>query len=112
MDRVLKPNRFDTEPDDATASKQWNHWIKTFENFLNTLNTSQTSLDDGTKLSILINYVAPSIYEYISECQTYACAVKTLKDLYIKPKSEVFSRHMLQTRKQQAGESLDQYIQW
>ena len=27
-DRVLKLNRFDTEPDDATANKLWAHWSK------------------------------------------------------------------------------------
>ena len=114
MDRVLKPKRFETEPDDATAGKQWNHWIKTFENFLTTLSTGTAAapvpINDATKLSILINHVAPSIYEFVSECTTYADAVKTLKEIYVKPKSEVFSRHLLQTRKQQAGESLDQYL--
>ena len=37
-------------------------------------------------------------------------AVKILKDIYVKHKSEVFSRRLLQTLKQLAGDSLDQYF--
>ena len=35
----------------------------------------------------------------------------TSQDIYVKKKSYIFSRHLLQTRKQNQGESLDQYLQ-
>ena len=62
MDRFLKPNRFDTEPDNATARKQRTQWCKTFENLLASFNTATTPVSDATKLSNLINYRASLIY--------------------------------------------------
>ena len=104
-----------TDPEEASAGKQWNHWFKTFENFLHTLRTgtaaARTPVPEDTKLQVLINYVAPNVFELISECETYTDAVDILKEIYEKKKSDVFSRHLLQTRKQQPGETLDQYLQ-
>ena len=34
-----------------------------------------------------------------------------LKELFVKPKNEVFARHVLATRSQQMAESLDEYLQ-
>ena len=106
MDTYLKPARFNVEHDETNASNQWLHWFKTFENFLEQVKVTE----DKPRLAILLNYIAPNIYEYISEETTYLGAVKVLKDLYVKPKSEIFSRHVLQTRKQGANETFDQYI--
>ena len=110
MDRVLKPNCSDTEPDDETASKQLIHWLKTFEIFLGSLNTTTTPVSDATKPSILINYIAPTNCELFSECQTFTDAMKIPKDIYRKPKSEDFSRHLLKTRKRRADGSLEHYL--
>lgn len=63
------------------------------------------------KLRILVNFVSPTIYEYISECGTYESAISTLKEIYIKPTNEVFARHLLTIRKQQSGETLDEFLQ-
>ena len=40
----------------------------------------------------------------------YTDAVKILNGNYIKSESEIFSRHLAQTLKQRAGESLAQYL--
>ena len=67
MDRILKPSRFDANPEDASAAKLWNHWLRTFENFLATLQTGTASnpvqLPDATKLQVLANYVASDVFE-------------------------------------------------
>ncbi|XP_042210340.1 uncharacterized protein LOC121858194 [Homarus americanus] len=63
------------------------------------------------KLATLCSFVSPSVYEYIADCVTYDAAILVLQDLYIKPKNEVFSRHLLATRRQHSGESLDEYLQ-
>ena len=108
MDRFLRPERFDIEPSTPGATKEWLHWLRTFENFLETL----TELErQSNKLNTLINYVSPKVYEYISEHTTYDEAIATLKDLYDKPKNEVFVRHLLATCKQDNGQSLDQHLQ-
>ncbi|PIK34785.1 hypothetical protein BSL78_28388 [Apostichopus japonicus] len=109
MERILRPERLETDPNSNSASKEWAHWIKTFENFVQVLPTPSTGEID--KLSILTNFVSPRIYETISECTTYGAALKILKELYLKPTSEIFARHRLATRKQNAGESLDEYLQ-
>ena len=62
------------------------------------------------KLDILINYISASVYEYISEYPDYAAAVETLDTLFVVPKNEIFSRHLLATRKQQTGETLNNYM--
>ena len=82
------------------------------ENYLVSLNTATTPLSDTTKLPILVNYLAPSIYDFNSERQTYTDAVKLLQDIHIKPESEVFNRHLLQNRKERAGESHDNYLNY
>ena len=112
MEKVLKPERFDCESSLPQADKIWSHWKKTFENFLLALERSHvSSAGPLDKLSILINYVSPGVFEYISEANSYADAISTLQSIFVKPKSEIFARHILATRKQDVSENLDQYIQ-
>ena len=106
MERILRPERFDTDPSSSTAAQEWKHWFKTFENFVQSLSTAGPN-----KLSLLTNYVSARIYETISECTTYESAIDNLKSQYVKPTNEVFARHRLATRCQQSGESLEEYLQ-
>ncbi len=75
----------------------------------------------------LITYVilsffllAPFIVTLFSICpRTYTSILKiawllctaTLQDLYVRPNNEVYVRHLLVTRRQQAGKSFDEYLQ-
>ena len=106
MDKYLRPERLDADPNSSSAAQQWRHWNRTFTSFL-----SQLEGQMPNKLDVLINYVSPRVYDYIAECETYDDAVSVLESLYVKPKNEIFARHLLATRKQEAGESLDQYLQ-
>ena len=106
MERLLKPDRLNTDPNASPASKKWLHWLWTFENFLTVL--PQKGLD---KLSVLTNYVSPKIFVYIEECTEYDRAIVVLKELFVKPKNEIFARNVLATRSQQIAESLDEYLQ-
>ena len=103
MDKYYKPVRLDTDPNSPSAAKEYKHWLKTFENFI-------TSLPAPNKLNLLINHVDSSVYEFITDCVEYNAAKETLKNLYIKPRNEIFARHLLASSKQQPGESLDQYL--
>lgn len=107
MERYLKPERLDFDPSMKMVEKLWRHWHQSFSNFLAALDASDQS---PNKLSVLVNYVTPRVYEYIANCTTYEDAITLLKDLYIKPTNAVFSRHLLATRKQESSESLDQYL--
>ena len=79
------------------------------QNFTNFLVAISTHNPD--KLNTLINYVDPTVYDYIAECTTYEEAIDVHKALYVKPKNEIFARHLLATRKQQSGETLDEFMQ-
>ena len=103
MERFLKPERLDVDPSVGDADKLYKHWKKTFDNFLE-------SLEEPNKLSILVNFVSARVYEYIAECDTFEDAIEILKNTYIKPKNEVFARHLLYTCKQEQSDSLDQFL--
>lgn len=115
MYRFLKPERFDLDPASTQhAANQWMHWKRTFENFLQESEDSlevETKLSDAVKLRLLVNHISPTVYEYIINCSTYTSAIFTLEKIYVKPISEIYARHKLTTRIQQAGESIDQFIQ-
>lgn len=108
MERYLRPDRFDTDPESATAAKEWMHWLKTFTNFIQAVQKTSPGVN---KLDLLTNYVAPRVYDYITDYETYEKAEAALTALYVKPKSEIFARHVLATRKQEPGESLDHFLQ-
>ena len=106
MDRALRPLRFETNPNDVNAAKEYQHWIRTFEHYVDVLPSE--GLD---KYKVLANYLSPQVYDYISEKTTYDDAVAVLQAIYVKPKNEVFARHLLATRRQQNGESIDEFLQ-
>ncbi|KAK3881237.1 hypothetical protein Pcinc_014319 [Petrolisthes cinctipes] len=105
MERLLRPERFDCDPGTPSATLEWNHWFRTFGNFLAAL--PQENLD---KLGILLNYVSSKVYDTIAECDTYESAISTLKSQYVKTPNEVFARHLLATRRQKEGETLDEFF--
>ena len=106
MERRLKPDRLNTDPNASTASREWLHWLWTFENFFAVL-----PLEGLNKLSVLTNYVLPKIFVYIEKFMEYDRAIVVLNELFVKPKYEIFARHVLATRSQQTAESLDEYLQ-
>ncbi len=106
MDKILRPERFDADPSASGATKSWIHWKRTFENFLAVL------LDENIdKFRVLTNFVSPTVFEFIEECTTYEAALETLDNIYVKLTNEIYARHVLATRRQQTGESLDEYLQ-
>ena len=106
MERALRPDRFDAAPDTPTSEKEFKYWMKTLENYFDVIPPEQLK-----KLNVLINHLSPTVYDYISEDTTYDAAIATLKAIYQKPTNIVFARHLLSVRKQQQGESIEQYLQ-
>ena len=106
MDKFLRPDRFEADPNSSGAAREWRHWYQTFKNFLKAIEPHKPD-----KLQTLVNYIAPRVFEYIADCDVYESAISTLEKLYVKPKNEVFARHLLSTRKQQTSESLDEFLQ-
>ena len=107
MDRFLRPERFDATPNATGSDKAWLHWKRTFSSFLTSVTLTHKDIN---KLDILVNYVSPTVFEYISECETFDTAMNTLQTLFIAPKNEIFARHILATRLQQPGETLIEFL--
>jgi len=87
-------------------ANEWLHWRRTFQNFVAVL--PQKDLDN---LAVLSNFVSPSIFQHVEDCTDYDTSIETLQTLFIKPKNEIFARHLLATRKQATTETLDKYLQ-
>ena len=112
MDKLLKPKDLDVLPTHANAASVFKYWIATFESFLQAVETGQAAIDPSVEVKRgLVNFLTPSAYQYIEDCETYEAAVAELKRLYVKTKNNVFARHLLATRRQLPGESLQQFLQ-
>ena len=106
MERFLQAKVLDADPNAPGADKKWNHWHRSFTFFL-----SSIQQHNPNKLEQLVNHVSTEVYDFISECQTYEEAIDLLNRLFIKPKNELFARHVLSIAKQEVNENLDQYFQ-
>ena len=102
MDKHLRPAWFDAEPNNASSEREWRHWHRTFENFLVSIAAQQPD-----RLNTLINYVSAEVYEYIADAADYDAAI----ELYIHSTNDIYNRHLLATRQQNEGETLDQFLQ-
>ena len=114
MDKFLRPDRLDVDPSSVHAANEWRHWFRTFENFMAAVESGGAGADGAgnalDKLVMLTNYISPMVVGYISSCSTYQLAIDRLIEVYLKPKSVIFSRHVLSSRLQSATESIDQYV--
>ncbi|XP_063615680.1 uncharacterized protein LOC134788790 [Penaeus indicus] len=103
---ILKPSKLDVDPNSPTASKEWKHWHRSFTNYIEECGESAPD-----RFKTLINCVSYTVYDQIEECSDYESAIKILQNLYVKIPNVVLARHLLATRKQHPGESLDDYLQ-
>ena len=78
----------------------------TFNNFL----TATKITSDEDKYRMLINFINPTVYSYISDHKSYPPAIKALQDIYDKPRNSLYARHLLASTKQQPHQSLDEYL--
>ena len=61
------------------------------------------------KLEILCVYMSADVYELIEGLDWYDAAIAKVEASFIKTPNVIFSRHQLATRKQKAGESLEEF---
>ena len=119
MDKLLKPRILETEPNEPEAEQIYKHWLKTFQCFLTSAEATRRNGDNEpqvNKLSLLFNYVSHRIYLYIEDSTTYEDAKQVLDRIYLvldriylKPKNEIFARHLLMITKQKNNESLAEF---
>ncbi|KAF2360272.1 hypothetical protein FHG87_008971 [Trinorchestia longiramus] len=85
MERYLRPNPQESDSSHSTVAKEWLHWIRTFQAFTQAVQQTAPTVN---KLDLLVNYIAPPVFDYIAECPTYDAAEATLQALYVKPKKK------------------------
>ena len=117
MDKLLKPDKLTTSPNSVNADKVFKHWVKTFENFVGECATTagdggvRVPATDAVKLKALLNNVSHELFAMVQSATTYDAAMKELEKIYVKPVNEVYVRHCLASRRQQPGETIDEYVQ-
>lgn len=109
MDRVLRPERFDTESTAFNAEKKYKHWKLMFMNYLHTVNGTEETGNTQTDFYALINSISADVYEIISDTSDYASAMRALDAAYIRPTNIVYNRHQLITMKQQPAQTVDSF---
>ena len=89
----------------SCAAMEWTHWI----NIAAAL--QRYSENKIHKLSIITIFVSSRIYETLYECIAYSHALEIFKGHYLKPINKIFTKHRLDTRKQNSDKSFNEYLQ-
>ena len=105
MDKVVHLERFDVHPSDPDSSKRWKLWYRNFTYFLSTIKDHKPN-----ELEVLYLYIGTKVTDIIDGCTDFTSAIDTLKATYVKSPNEIHSRHLLHSRSQQPGETVDGYL--
>ena len=105
--KCLQPEKLSIDPNTVSAEDDWKFWFKTITNFIEAMPTDDNAFD---KLKVLTAYLTAPVYKLISEKTAYDDAIAALRNLYVKPKNEIYSRHMLATARQTISESVDEFV--
>ena len=106
MERILCPDQLKTDATSPNAEKEYKHWKRTFNNFMDECQDNAPN-----KLRCLTRHVSSEIFEYNADVEAFDTAIAILDKIFIQKKYELFSRHLLATRKQQPSDSLDEFLQ-
>jgi len=112
MDHILKPKEMSvlrTEPDAAQGHA---HWLPTFAGFIQAMEEGRLAINETPldKKSLLVNFLSPKVYVYITDVRTYDLAKEKLDRLFETRRNNICARHVLASRSQQMGESLKEFI--
>ena len=62
MDRLLKPEKFDTLPEDSESTKIFNYRLRTFGGFVATVASNAGKNEEINKLAMLTNFLTHKPY--------------------------------------------------
>jgi len=109
---VPRPKDLTTDPNSAEASKTFKDWYQTIQDYLATLQELRRETDPQiNKARIVRSCLSPEIFSYIEDAQDYDSIIATLRQLYVKPKNNIYAQHLLVSRKQGPHESVCEYLQ-
>ncbi|XP_014366187.2 uncharacterized protein LOC106717015 [Papilio machaon] len=107
--RLLRPEKFEADPGTPAADLKYLHWKETFENYL-AVEIEDVKVSDSTKLKILLNNVSSNIYSFLRNIKDYTKAIRTLDEIYLKPKNEIHARFILTSTKQKPEETVGDFL--
>ena len=115
--RFLAPQKLEIEPGLQSSQITFKHWRTTFLHFIKLIEDNNTAIATASgraalpvdKFGLLVNYIAPAVYEYIIDKDNYDSAMDALNALYVKSPSPIYARHKLATHKQKSGETIDKF---
>ena len=59
---------------------------------------------------MLTAHLTAPLYKLIQEETTYEKVIERLQKLFVKPRNEIYARHLLATARQNIGESIDEFV--
>ena len=111
-DGSSKPKIFATSeitywPNSLSTKDDWKSWFKTFLNFINALPGGKNALK---KLDVLTAHLTVPLYKLGQEKTTYKRAIETLQKVFVKPRNEIYARHLLATAQLNIDKSTDEFV--
>ncbi|XP_038672297.1 uncharacterized protein LOC119976152 [Scyliorhinus canicula] len=106
MDIRIKPDRLQLDPHSPGARKEFNHWLACFEAYINAATPAPT---EAQKIQVLYSRLSSSVFQLIQDAPNYAEAMALLKKNYVQKTNTLFARHVLATRVQLPGESIEDF---
>ena len=92
--KFFQSEKLAIDPSSSSAEDDWKFWFKMFSDFINALPGGENALK---KLDMLITHLKAPLYKLIQEETTYERAIETLQKLFVKPRNEIYARHLLAT---------------
>ena len=82
MDKLMRPERFATEPNAPNSEKLYKHWKLTFTNYLKTAVATSSENNDNklnrTKFFALINNISADVFKITSDTENFDVAIQAL----------------------------------
>ena len=75
---------------------------------LEELRPTQSPAINNTR--VVRSCLSPEVFSYVEEGDSYESIVTLLKELYIRPRNNVYARHLLVSRHQNHGENVLEYL--
>ena len=66
MDRLLRPDKLETLPEDPDAAKVFEYWFKIFKSFLSAIASVTDNEGAVNRLALRTNYLSPQTYSNIA----------------------------------------------
>ncbi|XP_072136023.1 uncharacterized protein [Mobula birostris] len=106
MERTLRPDKLDLDPQTPEAGNAFELWLACFELYLEEIKAT----DPAAKRRVLLSRVSPQVCSMIRDQPSYDGVMNTLKGQYLRPINTVYARHRLVTQHQRPGESSAEFV--